>query len=1077
MKEKKKRHDSLPRNLIFSIILLVLLMSFTLFNLPSRNRELILEQDQITTAGPVPVVNFTANATVALVNQPVQFTFTGDPGDAPSTFQWDFGDGSGNETIPNPIHTFTYVGSFNVTLTVVDNDTDTDTLVRDNFICVLDPLSDDDGDSFFNKKELLVGTNPLNTTHAPIAGNHYWNVSTGDWVMSSPAIGDVDGDGEVEVVFGSRDAYLRCVSGIDGILEWSFYLDDESDSSPVIVDVDGNGDLEIILASSYTPSNGYVYCLYGSNGTEKWSVPSTNYIHGTPAIGDVDDDGILEVIISFSTGSGQRTRCLSGNNGSEEWSYDTFNIWGSPVLADVDEDGISEVFVGSQNGMIYCLSGMNGSLVWNFTTGDEILSSPSLADLNGDGILEVVIASRDYKVYCISSIDGSHLWNYTTGNGIASSPTIADVDNDGELEILIGSDDNYMYCLSYNGTFEWSFLANQPVMSTPSAGDFDGDGKIEIIFGTHDNVIYCLSGENGSFEWSFGPVGDLTSSPTLGDVDGDGLLEMVIGSMDGNLYCLIGTGPSWAIPGPWPMFGGSATHGSLYTDTDGDGLTDNHELVIGTNITNNDTDGDGYDDSFEINSGTSPLNASDAPGLVPPVAAFTFQPTTPVEGQLVNLTDASFDPDGTIISHEWDFGDGSPNATTQHPSHLYNSSGNYTVTLAVTDNSNNTAFASKVITVEADLVPSANFTSNATTIIAGQAVQFTSTSTGGNAPLSCSWDFGDNSTNSSLQDPAHQYAVAGNYTVTLTITDRNGNSSTETKAGFIEVLADFQPVANFTANATNILEGDFVLFTYTGTAGNGNLSYQWDFGDGSGNSTLQDPLHQYATPGNYTVTVTVVDVDGDESTFALPTAIEVGPDLIPVTNFTASATTIVEREWINFTFTGSEGNAPASFQWDVGDGTPNYTAPAFSHQYVDSGTYTVTLTVTDDDGDANTTSIIDYIIVDKRPTTNGTVQHFDNGTHDVYLVDDQGTIWFEIPGLVVLSPVDVTLTLYLDINGELEGTYGIAAGFSIEFSDDGNVQLPATTIFHAWDVYFNEAPTPGNLSLYVADFESLSLVN
>ncbi|MFX0098028.1 MAG: PKD domain-containing protein [Candidatus Hodarchaeota archaeon] len=494
------------------------------------------------------------------------------------------------------------------------------------------------------------------------------------------------------------------------------------------------------------------------------------------------------------------------------------------------------------------------------------------------------------------------------------------------------------------------------------------------------------------------------------------------------------------------------------------------------NATNN---GSVWSEPYAINGPTTEVDNFPliAPWMVEPVAAFSLAPPLPVAGEPVQFTDASLDPDGVIVSWSWDFGDNTSNSTLQDPVHAYASSGNYTVMLTVTDDDNNTAHASQLVAVEADLVPSANFTCNATKIVAGQAVQFSSTGTGGNAPLSCSWDFGDNSTNSSLQDPAHQYASAGIYTVSLTVTDRNGNSSTETKAGFIEVLEDYQPTANFTANETSILEGDHVQFTYTGTAGNGNLSYQWDFGDGTPNATSQDPVHQYTTPGNYTVAVTVVDVDGDSSTCVHPTTIEVFPDLFPVINFTSSATTIVEREWINFTFIGSEGNAPASFQWDVGDGTSNYTAPAFSHQYVDTGTYTVTLTVMDDDGDANTTSIIDYIVVDKRPPTNGTVQHFENGSHDVYLVDDVGTIWLELPGLVVLSPVDVTLTLYLDINGELEGTYGVAAGFFIEFNNDGNVVLPALALFHAWNSYFTTTPDPSNLSLYVAELESLSLVN
>ncbi|MFX0099218.1 MAG: PKD domain-containing protein, partial [Candidatus Hodarchaeota archaeon] len=116
------------------------------------------------------------------------------------------------------------------------------------------------------------------------------------------------------------------------------------------------------------------------------------------------------------------------------------------------------------------------------------------------------------------------------------------------------------------------------------------------------------------------------------------------------------------------------------------------------------------------------------------------------------------------------------------------------------------------------------------------------------------------------QDPNHQYTVPGNYTVILTVNDTDGDADTETKVGFILVIADEVPVVNFTSNATEIIEGESVQFNYTGTAGNGITSYQWDFGDGSGNSTLQDPIHQYISPGNYAIVLTVIDTDGDTNT-------------------------------------------------------------------------------------------------------------------------------------------------------------------------------------------------------------------
>jgi surface protein len=173
--------------------------------------------------------------------------------------------------------------------------------------------------------------------------------------------------------------------------------------------------------------------------------------------------------------------------------------------------------------------------------------------------------------------------------------------------------------------------------------------------------------------------------------------------------------------------------------------------------------------------------------------------------------------------------------------------------------------------------------------------------------------------------------------------------------------------ANFTANTTTFPSGCWVQFTDTSSGGDALISYQWDFGDGSVNSSLSHPVHQYNNVGTFTVTLTVTDGNLDKS--IVTTTITVNVDLFPTAVFTSSATSVIIGNLVQFTDTSSGGNTPLSYHWNFGDGSANYTQSHPDHQYSTAGTFTVTLTVTDIDGDSDSYSM--EIVVNPSPTTSG----------------------------------------------------------------------------------------------------------
>jgi PKD repeat protein len=224
------------------------------------------------------------------------------------------------------------------------------------------------------------------------------------------------------------------------------------------------------------------------------------------------------------------------------------------------------------------------------------------------------------------------------------------------------------------------------------------------------------------------------------------------------------------------------------------------------------------------------------------IVDFVGDPLSGGANLTVQFTDQSL---GTPTSWDWDFGDGSTHSTEQNPIHVYTVAGTYSVTLvASNDEATDTETKTDYITVNM----TADFTSDVTEGTAALTVQFTDTSRG--QPTSWDWDFGDGSPHSTEQNPIHEYAVAGSFTVTL-IASNSFDSDTEIKTNYVWVYfsADFEgiPRVSYLDSPVQFLD------LSSGTP----LTWLWNFGDGSDPSTLQNPSHVYRYEGLYTVTLTI----------------------------------------------------------------------------------------------------------------------------------------------------------------------------------------------------------------------------
>jgi PKD repeat protein len=158
------------------------------------------------------------------------------------------------------------------------------------------------------------------------------------------------------------------------------------------------------------------------------------------------------------------------------------------------------------------------------------------------------------------------------------------------------------------------------------------------------------------------------------------------------------------------------------------------------------------------------------------------------------------------------------------------------------------------------------------------SVSFTGSATGGKAPYSYSWNFGDGSATSTAQNPSHTYNSGCTCTATLTVTDSSATPKTATSSVTIAVSAAGSPLsAAASANPTSGQTPLNVAFTGTGSGGTPPYSYSWNFGDGSAVSTAQNPSHTYNSAATYTATLTVSDSSSPVKTATSSVSITASP--------------------------------------------------------------------------------------------------------------------------------------------------------------------------------------------------------
>jgi len=522
-------------------------------------------------------------------------------------------------------------------------------------------------------------------------------------------------------------------------------------------DASGDGIDDIIISwDEYNPisneTNVTIELLSGGNGekigSKKISYEGKYYVgvHGTGE--DISGDGTEDILIEAWSGwelDVTALHALNSKDFSTLWKI-TFNgdavgyYW---TWDDLTGDGINDFAVSSYRrddniGELYVIRGSDGSTEWHKSFIGDVGYPDDEADFDRDGLNDIEIENNDIenntgKLFVLKGTDGSVIWSKSFNYRVWSLCYFSDLNGDGiEEQCLIlenfttGRVEEVQVLSGRDGSLIWRKGVN--VSQVGYSNDLNEDGKSDILFSNSAEVeknkylhdVIAISGVDGSEIWKNSFSHDIEieipeseywrewSYPNgwMPDLNGDGITDPLLDSecwcaywdMNASTYRIYDTGKLILINGKdgseiWDVECTADEYIFLSTrswiDFNNDGIND---VLLGTG------------------KGVYLLTISETPINQPPVASFVYSPEKAVVNQTVTFNaSSSYDPDGTIVSYVWNFGDGF-NATGKVVKHSYLANGTYLVNLTVMDTDGAADTMTKPVIVHVSQPPIASFT-------------------------------------------------------------------------------------------------------------------------------------------------------------------------------------------------------------------------------------------------------------------------------------------------------------------------------------------------------------------------------
>lgn len=421
--------------------------------------------------------------------------------------------------------------------------------------------------------------------------------------FSAPAFGDLDSDGDYDLVLGNLGNQADYFQNItvqhpsafikDTAMLYSIYasgLQFTNSDYPALIDLDNDGDLDLVIGGY----NGLLYYQNIGNAMNAvWKkidsvfASSVNTQIGTdakPAFADLDADGDLDLLVGIGESLfGGPTPGLTfgfrnaGTPANPIFTRDDNLVIGIidvglnsyPSLADLDNDGDFDLLIGRDlsSFVYYKNTGTAASPIWTreFTTFSGVETTtywknPTFCDLDGDNDLDLIYGTDGGNLYFYQNngTQNSPLFQYNSNYfslikvGGSSTVSFADFDNDGDYDLISGSTLDKMQYLKNEGTSSKpkfvkstaSFSALNPgFRCSPVFIDIDKDDDYDIVSGNDAGTIFCYINNGSSFSINTAYFGSLdvgyASAPAFVDIDNDGDEDVLIGAETGANYVFL----------------------------------------------------------------------------------------------------------------------------------------------------------------------------------------------------------------------------------------------------------------------------------------------------------------------------------------------------------------------------------------------------------------------------------------------------------------------------------------------------------------------------------------------------------